>query len=146
MNRKGLTLIEMLIVIVFISIVALMAIPAMTSFVKKGEDDRYKAFLSDVYLATEAYVQKYSDDYPELNTTGGIAYVYMSELVNEKLIKSNIVNPKYCYNENNCVSKRISTCGDENNCVVDDYTIIVTKEDDGTYSYDLENEILTEGD
>lgn len=142
MKRQGFTLVELVAVVVLISIIALMAIPYITNFVKKSEDDKYSAFLSDVYLATEAYIQKYKDDYPELNTQNGVAYIYMEELVEEKFINSNLVNPKYCNDENTCTAKKISTCSDDN-CVVDDYTIVVTREDDGTYSYELENEIIT---
>lgn len=135
MDKKGFTLVEMLVVITLISIIALMAIPIMTNYIKKGEDDKYKIFENDIFMATEVYVQKYNDNYPQLSNVGGVAYIYMQDLVEEKLIKSNLINPK--------TSKKIGEC-DENSCVIDDYTITVTKQDDGTYSYQLDNEIIGE--
>ena len=142
MNKKGFTLLELIYTVVLIAIIALMSIPYITSFVKKSEDDKYNIFLNDIYLATEAYLQKYIDDYPELGVENGVAYIYMQELVEEKFVNSNLVNPKYCDAENNCIAKKISTCNDED-CAVDDYTIVVTREEDGTFSYRLENDIIT---
>lgn len=135
MNKKGFTLVEMLIVITLISIIALMAIPIMTNYIKKGEDNKYKTFENDIFMATEAYLQKYIDNYPQLSNVGGVAYIYMDELVKEKLVKSNLVNPK--------TSEKIGECT-ENSCTVDDYTITVIKQEDGTYSYELTNELIGE--
>ena len=135
MNKKGFTLVEMLIVITLISIIALMAIPLMTNYIKKGENDKYKAFENDIFMATEAYLQKYIDNYPQLSNVGGVAYIYMDELVKEKLVKSNLVNPK--------TSEKIGECT-ENSCTIDDYTITVIKQEDGTYSYELVNGIADE--
>ena len=142
MNNKGFTLVEMLVIIIIITIIAFMAIPAITNSLKKGEDDKYKLFLDDVFLATEAYLQKYSDDYPLLNVVGESTYVYMSELVDEKFVSTNLVNPKYCIDDE-CTSRKIASCN-ESTCTVDDYTIIVTKNENGTYSYELRNELITE--
>lgn len=140
MNKKGFTLVEMLVIIIFITLVALMAVPAITNSLKKGEDNKYQLFLEDIYLATEAYLQKYSDDYPELKNAGGTAHIYMTDLVDEKLVSTNLVNPKY-ERDGEYINRKIANC-DDNTCVVDDYTIIVTKNDDNTYSYELRNEIV----
>ena len=51
MDKKGFTLVEMLVVITLISIIALMAIPIMTNYIKKGEDDKYKIFENDIFMA-----------------------------------------------------------------------------------------------
>ena len=45
MNKKGFTLVEMLVIIIFITLVALMAVPAITNSLKKGEDNKYQLFL-----------------------------------------------------------------------------------------------------
>lgn len=145
MNKKGFTFVELLVVMVFLGIMALIIFPSITNLLKKTEDNRYNAFLNDVYLATEAYIQKNNDNYPQLKRTGGTAYIYMNNLVASRFLKSNLVNPNYCDENNNCQAKKISSC-DENsdNCVIDDYTVIVTKKEDGLYSYELVNEILAE--
>ena len=142
MKKNGFTLMEMIVILIFITIIALMSVPSITNMIKKGEEDKYNIFLNDVYLATEAYIEKYKDDYPSLNVEGSNTYIYMKDLVDEKLVSTNLVNPKYCVNDE-CTSRKVAVC---NNvvCVVDDYTIIVTKDDDGKYNYRLEIGIIDE--
>ena len=135
MNKRAFTLIEMIVVLVFISIIALMALPNITTMLKNSVDDEYKIFLDDVFLATEAYIEKYRDDYPSLNEDGAVTEIYMKDLVDEKLISTNLVNPKYCI-DSECTSKKIATCTDTS-CTVDDYTIKVTKDEIGKYKYEL---------
>ena len=137
--KKGFTLVEMLVILIFLSVIALMAIPSITNMIKKGTDDKYNVFLNDVFLATEAYLQKHADDYPYLNTEGLNTYIYMSDLVDEKYISTSLVNPKYCIDDE-CTSKAIAVCSNDN-CIVDDYTIIVTKDEDGKYKYRLLNRL-----
>ncbi|MBP3504082.1 MAG: prepilin-type N-terminal cleavage/methylation domain-containing protein, partial [Bacilli bacterium] len=144
MNKKGFTFVEMLFVISFIAVLMLIAIPNLSGLLKQSNDNKYKAFLNDVYLATEAYVQKNIEDYSTLEGVGGIAYIYMSDLVTSNYLRSTIINPNYCDSNNNCSSKKISTCDKNgNNCTIDDYTVIVTKGEDGLYSYELFNKILS---
>lgn len=138
MKREGFTLVEMLVILIFLSFIALMAVPNITSMIKKSEDDKYNIFLNDVFLATEAYIEKYKDDYPSLSMDGVNTYIYMKDLVDEGLISTNLVNPKYCVN-NECTSKKIATCSSKT-CSVDEYTIIVKKDEDGKYKYELKNE------
>ncbi|MBR1718385.1 MAG: hypothetical protein IJ715_03860, partial [Bacilli bacterium] len=75
------------------------------------------------------------DDYPSLNEDGAVTEIYMKDLVDEKLISTNLVNPKYCI-DGECISKKIATCTDTS-CTVDDYTIKVTKDEIGKYKYEL---------
>ena len=135
MKKNGFTLVEMVVILIFITIIALMSVPVITNMLKKGEDDKYNMFLDDIYLATEAYIEKYKDDYPYLNVNGSKTLVYMKDLVDEKLVSTNLVNPKYCVN-GECIAKKIATCNDKT-CNVDDYTIVVTKDEDGKYRYEL---------
>lgn len=125
MNRKGFTLVELLVVMTFIGIIALIIFPNITGMLKKMDDNKYNAFLNDVFLATEVYVQKHSDKYPELSNIDGTAYVYFDDLIRAHLLKSTVINPK-----NN---KKISELN---------YTIVVTKQEDKGYKYELVEEIL----
>lgn len=136
MNNKGFTLAEMLTTIVLIVIVSFLAVPGITSMLKNSEDNKYQLFKENIFLAAETYIQKHIDNYPNLKETGSTVEISLSELVNEKLVKSTLVNPKYCVGEN-CTHKMISTCDNEGNCVVDDYKIKVTKKEDGSYKYSL---------
>ena len=140
--KKGFTLVEMLVILIFLSLIFLIAVPSTINMLKKGEDDKYNRFLNDVYLATEAYLENNKVDYPNLNIIGATTYIYMKDLVDEGLISTNLVNPKYC-EDNECTSKKIATCSSKT-CSVDDYTIIVTKDEDGKYKYELVNGIVEE--
>lgn len=142
MKKNGFTLVEMLVVVIFITIIALMSVPVITNMIKKGNDDKYNIFLADIYLATEAYLESNKDDYPYLNVEGASTYVYMKDLVDEKLVSTNLVNPRYCVNDE-CIAKKIATCTSDE-CVVDDYTIIVTKDEDGKYVYSFKQGIAEE--
>lgn len=144
MNKKGFTFVEMLLVVAFIATLTLIMVPNLSGLFKQSNENKYNAFLSDIYLATEAYVQKNIEKYSTLEDIGGKAYIYMKDLVTSNYLKSTVINPHYCDDNNNCSSKKISTC-DENgeNCVVDDYTIVVTKGENGVYSYELFNGILS---
>ena len=130
--KKGFTLIEMIVIMVIFMIIALMSFPAIDGMIQKGKEDKKNLFLNDVFLATEAYIQKYSDNYPTLNNNDFI-FVYMDELVTENLVKSTLVNPLYCDNTG-CRAKQISTCV-SHQCTIDPYTIIVYKNSEGILNY-----------
>ena len=63
MKKNGFTLVEMVVILIFITIIALMSVPVITNMLKKGEDDKYNMFLDDIYLATEAYIEKYMQNH-----------------------------------------------------------------------------------
>lgn len=135
MNRRGFTLIEMLTVITIIAIVSLLAVPGILGMIKQSEENKYKLFKENLFLATETYIEKNIDNYPELNTIGGTVEVSILDLVLDKLIKISTMDPKYCTG-NTCAPRRIGGCTD-NSCSFHDYKITVTKESNGTYSYEL---------
>lgn len=135
MNRRGFTLIEMLTVITIIAIISLLAVPGILGMIKQSEENKYKLFKENLFLATETYIEKNIDNYPELNTIGGTAEVSILDLVLDKLIKISTMDPKYCTG-NTCAPRRIGGCTD-NSCSFHDYKITVTKESNGTYSYEL---------
>mgnify|MGYP004611980853 CR=1 FL=1 len=126
MKTKGFTFVELLVVMSFIGIIAMIVVPNIAGLMKQVDENKYKSFLNDVYLATEAYIQKNSSTYTSLQN-GGTEYVYLSQLVNSKLLKSTVVNPK----KNETIEKEL------------DYTIIVTKNEDSGYRYELVEEKLT---
>ena len=126
MKTKGFTFVELLVVMSFIGIIAMIVVPNIAGLMKQVDENKYKSFLNDIYLATEAYIQKNSSTYTSLQN-GGTEYVYLSQLVNSKLLKSTVVNPK----KNETIEKEL------------DYTIIVTKNEDSGYRYELVEEKLT---
>lgn len=142
MNKKGFTLTEMLTVITIIFIISFLVAPSITGLIKKSEDNEVKLFEDNLFLAAETYIQKYSDSYPEFKNdcagaNCGKAKVSLQELVSEKLVKSTLRDPHYCA-DTECYSRPIGHCNnDGSNCVVENYMIEVTKNNNGTYSYKL---------
>ena len=74
--KRGFTLVELLVLLAFIGLLLFFVVPNLTGFMKKSDDNKYNAFLNDIFLATEAYIQKNDDQYPTLQS-GGVAYVYL---------------------------------------------------------------------
>lgn len=120
MKNKGLTLIEMLIVMAFLGLILLVVFPNVSGMMKKTSDNKYEAFKSNLFLATEAYVQKNIDLYPELKENNGSCEISVSSLIKAKYIKSNLKDP--------------STNEEVSNLT---YKIKVTKIEDKGYNYEL---------
>ena len=92
--KRGFTLVEMLITIGVIAIMFLIVVPEMSNVSRKTKENEYQRFLSDVFLSTEAYIQKNIENYPNLNYQNRKVYVYFDELLNSGYLKSTILDPK----------------------------------------------------
>ena len=125
-NKKGFTLVEMLLTLCILAIISLIVVPNIVSTFKRARDNEYQRFLSDIFLSTEAYVQKNIDKYPDLNAEGNSAYVYVEDLLKSKYLKSSLYDPKN--------KVKIST---ENY-----FTVEVIVKDDGSYTYKLYEELV----
>ncbi len=66
-NKKGFTLIELMIVVVIIGILAALAIPRFMAASKKAKVSEAKGILKQVYVASEAYYQE-NGEYPPTGT------------------------------------------------------------------------------
>lgn len=123
-NKKGFTLIELLLTGTLVAIISIIVVPNIISTYKKSKENEYKRFLNDLFLSTEAYIQKHSDEYEELKNVSGKAYVYVDQLLNSRYLKSTLYDTK-----NNKKIKEET-----------DFTVEVTKKEDGTYAYKLYEE------
>ena len=123
MNKKGFTLVEMLVVVSFIAIIALIAFPNLSGMLKKIDNQKYQRFLSDVFIATEAYVQANIDNYSELKEVNGKVYIYFDELIESNYLKSTTYDPK---------NKKMVK--------VEDFTVEVLLNEDKQYKYKLYEE------
>lgn len=116
--KKGFTLIELLAVFTMIGLILLFCAPQITSMLKKGEDESYKSFEKDIFLATESYVVE-----EKININSGSATnIYLKDVISKGYIKSTKVNPK--------TNKKISE--------MTNAKILVKKDSDGILSYELQ--------
>lgn len=122
-NKKGFTLVEMLVVLSVLIAIFLIVVPEVTSLYRKSKENEYERFLSDIFLSTEAYVQKNINKYPELNTKNTKAYVYFNELLESGYLKATIIDPK-----------------NKKNVKDEDFTVEVFLNDDNEYKYKLHEE------
>lgn len=94
MNKKAFTMVELLAVITVICIIGLLSFPTITNMTKQVDKKEYQNYLNNIYLATETYMGMYHHDYENLTTTGQTVEIPVSKLLKEKLIKSDMINPK----------------------------------------------------
>lgn len=67
-DRKGFTLIELMIVIAIIGVLAAIAIPQFTAYRQKGYNTKAKAELRSFYTACQAYFATYTNSDCSVNT------------------------------------------------------------------------------
>ncbi len=120
MNKKGFTLPEMLITVSILGFIILIVAPNITGLLKKIDDEKYQRFLSDVFLATEAYIQANIEEYASISVENEKVYIYFENLINAHYLKSDVYDPKN--------KKRV----DEEN-----FTVEVYLNDNDEYSYKL---------
>lgn len=121
MKIKGFTMIELLGVFTVAGIILLIAIPQITSLLKTSNEQEYEAFLNNIYIATEAYVEDQNIKV-EQNSTTEIALI---QLVSSGFLKSTLVNP----NNNKKVSESPNA----------DKKVIISINEDNILEYELEN-------
>lgn len=92
-NKKGFTLVELLGVIVILSMIVLVTVPALITTINNSEAKRVEEFDKTIQLAAESYFQINSDSFPQLNSTGGKAFVPVSTLIEEGYLKETTIDP-----------------------------------------------------
>lgn len=92
--KKGFTLVELIGVMVILGLMVLVGVPAMTRTLRNTNEDEYNRALTDLYLATENYIEVNRSNFPTLNEAGGEVYISLNELKNAGYLRANITNPK----------------------------------------------------
>ena len=92
--KKGFTLVELIGVMVILGLMVLVGVPAMTRTLRNTNEDEYNRALTDLYLATENYIEVNRTNFPTLNEAGGETYISLNELKNAGYLRANITNPK----------------------------------------------------
>ncbi len=92
--KRGFTLIEMIAGLTILSAILMISVPQVTSLLKNEEENRYDNFLTEISLATETYISKKNDEFPELKTVGGTTCINLEDIVSEHLLSSSQKNTK----------------------------------------------------
>lgn len=92
-NKSGFTLIELLGVFTLLGVVSLVVVPYATGMLKKTKNDDQDRFNSNLFLATEAYIES-GDRHNELQNDGDFIDVSLQELINSGFLGKNIVDPE----------------------------------------------------
>lgn len=131
-KAKGFTLIELLAVIIIMGILLLIAVPAVSKYLKRGTDEYYKNLEKTVLLAGRDYLDDYRTLLPK--EIGNVTVVQLNEL-----LSNNYIDPVLDSDKNACDAKvTVKKIGknqyEYHSCLVcNDYE---TKEDYCNYSED----------
>ena len=103
MNKKGYTLIELLVTITIIGIISLMSMPSVRRVQATNRAKKYESYSEAIEKAAKAYVDSYSQDIfkdNEINPDEQVCNkIKLTELINKKLIKNSNINDSTCTNE-----------------------------------------------
>ena len=117
MNKKGFTLIEIIGVVTVLSLILIVAVPALTTTLKRNEQNRYDQVISTCKTAAENYVVSKLKEGAFFEDDKDYNYISLGTLIDEGYINEVLINPK-----NN---KNLSR----------DTRIKVLKQIDGTFNY-----------
>lgn len=128
--KKGFTLIELIAVITFITLIILVSTPLILNQISTSRETKFEVFQSDLCLAAEAYLTH--DDTNENDESFDEATeqktVTIAELIAGGYLKSNTINPRTNQPVNNS-----------------DY-ILVTINDDGGYTCEFQGVATSSSD
>ncbi len=92
MNRRGLTLIELLAVITIMGLILLVVLPSVTSISKKAAEQQYNQAVTVLKSAAKAYVEQIDSE--GLYNVGDYKTITLQDLVDAKLLDTPFINPK----------------------------------------------------
>ena len=107
-NKKGFTIIELLVAIMIIAILAVVAVPLITRFIENGREKYYQSLQNELVIMAKNY---YTDNRKELpRGQGGI---YFKVLTLQELEKANYVtNEVVDTNKNSCEQSYVTVAND----------------------------------
>ena len=126
--KKGFTLIELIAVITFITLIVLVSTPLILNQISTSRETKFEVFQSDLCLAAEAYLTNDDTNEDFNDPTDKPKQVTMAELITGGYLKSNTINPRTNQPVNNS-----------------DY-ILVTINDDGGYTCEFQGVATSSSD
>ncbi len=108
MNKKGFTLIELIVVIALVASIGTFGAIGLSKVISNSKNERYNEIIQDIKLAGKTYFTIYSEmeDYSYLKNnlyTTGEVIIPISTLKNVLLVDENLKNPKDNTLINGCV-------------------------------------------
>jgi prepilin-type N-terminal cleavage/methylation domain-containing protein len=91
--KKGFTLVELMGVIVLLSILVIIAVPAITGTIKSGKDDLYEAQLRSIETAAKNWASD-PENVSKLPKSGECSFILLSDLKKGNYVDLDIKNPK----------------------------------------------------
>lgn len=93
-NKKGFTLIEIIVAIILISIIGVSSVIGVKNIVKNNQEKQYIKFNNNIRNALEVYLTNHQEIEQNLVVNAKAAVVTLDALKSEGLIDDNLVNPK----------------------------------------------------
>lgn len=94
MKKRGFTLVEMLGVMTLLAVIFALIYPNITNMLEKGKENEIKEYESNIFLATEAYINSDKNLSSQLINEGDEISVNFNVLLQSGYLSSNIVDPK----------------------------------------------------
>ena len=120
--KKGFTLVELLGVVVVLSIVLILAVPTIINTFRRTNQNEFDAYVKNLKVAAENYVERNRNFFEQLNYDGGRAFISIKQLENEGLIRNSVIDPE----------------DEEGGLVDNNFTIVIERGDDGMLEYTFE--------
>ena len=94
--KKGFTLVELIAVITFITLIILVSTPLVLNQISSSRETKYKVFESDLCLAAESYLthENNIEGIDSFNGYGDYINISVGDLISKGYVKSDTVNPK----------------------------------------------------
>lgn len=90
MNKKAFTLVELMASLVILSVVLLIAIPAVVKTIKNSEESAYDMSITSIKIAMQNWKNDHTDILPNV---GGKIYLTISQLKHEGYLNQEMINP-----------------------------------------------------
>lgn len=94
MNKKGLTLVELLAVIGILAVIAVVVVVNVANYLGKANDTSYNSLVKSIEESTELFLADHSGDYPQLNEVGSVFEIELSALVEDNYVKSKLIDER----------------------------------------------------
>lgn len=92
-NKKGFTLVELLVTIVLLGVVATIIIYNMTSVSNQSKESDYKKFVAEIISAASVYADNNPEVFNDLYVNKAYLYITIKDLVTNGLYDADTINP-----------------------------------------------------